>query len=468
MLMAVAVCAAVAQPLEIQGSFRSRLEIWDWFEGAGNNTYAFSGNLLRLGLGQQRAAWDWQVELAAPLLLGLPDDALAPAPQLQLGLGANYFAANNNERNAINLFPKQAFVRLKQLGGSPRQSLRLGRFEFLDGAEVTPDDPTLAALKRDRIQQRLIGNFGWSHVGRSFDGAHYSWNGAQTNVTAMGALATRGVFRVNGWGNLDTALGYAALTRQVPGKTSQLEWRLFGIYYQDWRDVVKTDNRPAVLRLPDLDSIRLGTIGGHAILATRTQAGTVDALLWGALQTGAWGNLDHGAGALAVEAGWQPPVLPSIRPWLRAGFWHGSGDGNPLDGDHGTFFQILPTPRVYARFPFYNLMNIQDLFGQVMLRPHTAVTIRAEVHGLRLAERNDLWYLGGGAFEPRSFGYIGRPGFGRRGLAALYDVSADWRVSPALTLHAYFGHARGGGVVEAIYPEGSDGSFGYLELLYRF
>lgn len=467
-VVALAACAAAAQPLDVHGSFRTRLEMWDWFEGAGDNAYAFSGNLLRLGIGQQRPAWDWQVEFAAPLLLGLPDNALAPPPQLQLGLGANYYAANGNDRNAINFFPKQAFVRLKNLGGAAGHSLRLGRFEFLDGSEAAPADSTLAAVKRDRIVQRLVGNFGWTHVGRSFDGAHYAWDGGRTNVTAMGALATRGVFQVNGWRNLDTALGYAAVTRQEPGKTSNLEWRLFGIYYQDWRDVAKTDNRPAVLRLPDLDSIRLGTFGGHAIFATHTQAGTVDALLWGALQTGAWGNLDHGAGALAVEAGWQPPGLPAVRPWLRIGFWHGSGDGNPVDGDHGTFFQILPTPRAYARFPFYNLMNIQDLFGQTILRPHGAVSIKAEAHWLRLADRNDLWYLGGGAFQPQTFGYIGRPSFGRRGLAALYDISADWRVNPSLTLHAYFGHARGSGVVEAIYPGGPNANFGYVELLYRF
>jgi len=35
-------------------------------------------------------------------------------------------------------------------------------------------------------------------------------------------------------------------------------------------------------------------------------------------------------------------------------------ENKPSDDQHNTFFQVLPTPRVYARFPFYNLMNNKD------------------------------------------------------------------------------------------------------------
>ena len=53
------------------------------------------------------------------------------------------------------------------------QSIRVGRFEFLDGSEATPANATLAAVKRDRVVQRLIGNFGFTDVGRSLDGVQY-------------------------------------------------------------------------------------------------------------------------------------------------------------------------------------------------------------------------------------------------------------------------------------------------------
>ena len=37
-------------------------------------------------------------------------------PQGQLGLGGNYYAANNNHTNVANGFIKQAFVNFKHLG----------------------------------------------------------------------------------------------------------------------------------------------------------------------------------------------------------------------------------------------------------------------------------------------------------------------------------------------------------------
>ena len=448
----------------VQGSFRSRLEMWDWFRGAANNDYAFSGNILRLSLGQTKKTFEWQIELAAPFLLSLPEDAIAPGAQGNLGLGGNYYAANSRSRNAGMVFPKNAFIRFKH----GTQSVRIGRFEFSDGAEVAPANATLGWVKRERISQRLIGPFAWSHTGRSFDGAHYAWNSKKTNVTLMGALATRGAFQVDAWGNLKTAVGYAALTRQETWKNHNADWRVFGIYYHDWRDVVKTDTRPLALRRLDMDNIRIGSFGGHYIHRAGTAAGDVDLLLWGVAQTGRWGLLDHRGEAVAVEGGWQPMALPKLKPWLRVGYFRGSGDDNPLDSKHGTFFQILPTPRPYARMPFFDLINNEDFLAMLMLRPHKALTIRSEAHGLRLTNRNDMWYQGGGAFQPWTFGYIGRPSNGNRGLATLYDVSTEWTVNPHAALTGYYAHAVGQSVIRSIYPAGKNGSFGYVELLLRF
>ena len=90
-----------------------------------------------------------------------------------------------------SLFIKQAFWRHKGFGGAAN-SVRLGRFEFIDGAEVMPKDPTLAWMKRERIAHRLIGNFGWSHVQRSFDGGELVRNtpGLNITTTAFGVVNT--------------------------------------------------------------------------------------------------------------------------------------------------------------------------------------------------------------------------------------------------------------------------------------
>ncbi len=453
----------------VTGSFRSRTESWNWFQpDSGDNDYAYSGNILRVGLSQSLERWDWNAEFAAPFLLGLPENPIGPGTQGQLGLGANYLVANNRNRNAAMVFPKQLFLRWKQAGGNRAHSLRVGRFEFLDGSEMTPKNTSLAALKRDRINQRLLGAFGWAHVGRSFDGAQYVYARPSGVFTAMGAVPTRGVFQVDGWGWNQAAFGYASYTRPWGRKAHAAETRFFALSYDDWRGVLKTDNRSLAARRGDAANIRIETWGGHSLHAVETRGASLDVVLWAAAQTGHWGVESHRAFAVDVEAGIQPKSLRRLKPWLRGGFYDGSGDGNANDDRHETFFQVLPTPRPFARFPFFNMMNSRDRFAILILRPHPKVTVSSEFHALRLSNSQDLWYTGGGVFQPWTFGYAGRAVNGGRSLANLYDTSLEYRVHPRIMMTAYFGYAQGRAIASAIYPQGKNGQFGYLEALYRF
>ena len=103
--------------------------------------------------------------------------------------------------------------------------------------------------------------------------------------------------------------------------------------------------------------------------AIPTNIGIIDFLGWGAFRTGKWGLLTQRSGAGSAEAGIQPKILPKLRPWLRTGYFYSTGDNNPNDSVHGTFFAVLYTPRAHARFPFFNEMNNRDLFGEIMLPP---------------------------------------------------------------------------------------------------
>jgi len=468
LLAAVSASAQSSNGITVSGSIRSRVYGWDWFQpDSGDNSYAYAGNVLRIGLSQSRESWDWTAEFEAPLLFGLPTTAVAPGVQGALGLGANYFTGNQGARNAAMLFPKQLNVRFTHFGGRG-SVLKIGRFDFADGGETTPKSATLAALKRDRINQRLIGGFGWSDVGRSFDGMHYSYTGAGGTLTVVGAVPTRGVFQVDGWGWNRVAFGYASFARPWGSGSHSADTRVFAIYYDDFRGVLKTDNRPVAARRGDVANLKIWTFGGHSVHAVETGAGTIDVLLWGAAQTGRWGVQDQRAHAIDVEAGIQPKVLRGLKPWLRGGFYDGSGDGNPNDNVHGTFFGVLPTPRPFARFPFFDMLNNRDTFGILMLRPHAKVTVSSEFHALRLSNANDLWYAGGGVFQPWTFGYSGRATNGRRSLANLYDSSVEYRVNRHATFTGYLGYAQGKAVMAAIYPRGTDGKFGYLEALYKF
>jgi len=169
-----------------------------------------------------------------------------------------------------------------------------------------------------------------------------------------------------------------------------------------------------------------------------------------------------------LEAGFQPPVLSKLKPWLRGGYTRGSGDNNPNDRTHGTFFQILPTPRPFARFPFFDMENNRDIMGALILPPHKPITISSEFHSLALTNAHDLWYSGGGVFQPWRFGYTGRPTGGARSLANLYDTSVEYRIRPDVTVTAYADYASGRAAIQAVYPKGKDGALGFLELNYRF
>ncbi|PYR82908.1 MAG: hypothetical protein DMG19_20480, partial [Acidobacteria bacterium] len=146
----------------------------------------------------------------------------------------------NPDRTA-GIFLKQAYVRLKGLAGDQASTLRLGRFEFGDGLELNPEGP-LGAVVRDRVANRMIGNFGFTHVMRSLDGIHFSRGGSDSNFTFLAARPTEGVFQVKGMKELNVEIVYGAWSK-IHRSVGEGEGRIFGTYYHDGRDVLKTDAR---------------------------------------------------------------------------------------------------------------------------------------------------------------------------------------------------------------------------------
>jgi hypothetical protein len=473
-LLAIPACAQapadgikLGDNITFTATLRLRAYDWDWFEPAGNfqNHYAYSGNLLRLNFAEKFGAWDFDEEIAVPFILGLPTRATAPAPAGGLGLGSNYYTNNGNQKNTAMAFPKQLYARY-HIGTT--QIVQAGRTEFSDGAEMTPRNATLATVKRDHVSSRLISTFGFTDVQRSFDGVRYSFTQpGNQDFTFFAATPTRGVFQTDGWGWNRVAFGYAAYTKDWGHGAHAADTRFFAIDYDDFRHIVKTDNRSAAVKAADLQNIHVQTFGGHSVHVFTTSAGIFDALIWGVAQIGKWGVDTQRSWGLDFEGGYQPPMLPALKPWIRIGYTATSGDNNPNDTTHGTFFQLLPTPRQYARTPFFNMMNLDDLSGTLILRPHAKVTVQSQFDSLRLANQNDLWYSGGGAYQPWTFGFTGRPVSGNRSLANLYDTSVEYRANRHMTFTAYFGYMQGLSVIRKIYPGDQQGTFGYLEALLR-
>ncbi len=455
----------ISTKLSLSASLRTRGEFWDWFEGSsGDNSYAYAATVAKLGLKWSDDLFDLYVETQNTSLLGLPDDAVGPAPQGAFGLGHVYRAHNRKDDDTV-VFLKQAHLTLKKLG-IPGLRLKGGRMLFAAGAEVMSKDPTLDWVKRFRVSQRMVGPFAWSHTGRSFDGFTASYTQGAYNLTVHGSHPTQGGFDLAGMKTIDDIdFLYTGFNVTRPAFAETSDARLFYIYYADGRGLRPTDNRPAAVRNADRRHITVHAYGGNLIHVIPTAAGPIDLMGLGIGQGGDWGRQDHSAWAFAAEAGWQPSGLP-WKPWFRIGYNRSSGDDDPNDGDHDTFFQMLPTARVYTFSTFYNLMNNEDIFFQLILRPFKGLVWRTDFHYIRVSEKNDLWYQGAGAtLEDRQigFGFAGRPVFGRRDLFQIIETTLNYTINEHINVHVFFAHAFGDSIVDHIYT-GSDANFGFIEL----
>jgi hypothetical protein len=170
------------------------------------------------------------IEGSQPTIFGTPSNAVATGPAGQLGMGASYRVANGGDH--AGAFLKQAFVRFKNVGAKGNMA-RLGRIEFVDGAESVPSDSTVAWLKRERIAHRVLANFAFSAAQRSYDAVHLARSTSGYNVTLMAGMPTEGVFQLDGEGTLtDIRVGYGAVTvpfeLRCPSSVSGTSLLVFG------------------------------------------------------------------------------------------------------------------------------------------------------------------------------------------------------------------------------------------------
>jgi hypothetical protein len=482
---ALIVCATAAAgappsvpPLVAEGPWGSkiRLEVFDrvrgefagWFDpppgsATPNNRYNFFQNKFQLGARISADPYE--------ALFQFQDSTLANVPEDAVGVGAVY-RANTNRSLQNGAFLRQGWLRTRRLFGLEGFFAKLGRQLYSDGLDAPAEHATLKWLQQWRLSQRLIGPFDYTAVGRSFDGGVLGFDGRWFNVTGFGFRPTYGGYEVDANRELDIDLAGLTLNlKDTAGSVSPLLANTIAslavYYYGDHRDVLFIDNRPAAAREATVgQSATLYTVGASVARVHEAGCGVVDGLLYGYGQGGDWQGQTQSAWAYGLEAGYRLSALWA-RPWLRAGINSASGDQNPDDDTHGTFFQMLPTAWLYAQFPFYNLMNDQDVFGQVILDPHPMVTLRTDLHWLRVNASRDLVYSGGGATKDDFFGYAGLPTNGRNELAYLATLLLTVRPTSFLTVNALYAHAFGQGIIRSSF-DGAAGNYGYLETVFTF
>jgi hypothetical protein len=466
--------------LEVAGPFESKIrleitnrirgEFVDWFarpdtSATPDNQYDFLGNKFQAGIRVTRDPVE--------LFVQFQDTTVTNLPTRGLGVGATYYA-NTAYSPQNGTFVRNAWLKWKSPFGLEGLSVTGGRQLYSDAMDAPAKDPTLLWVQTNRIGQRLLGPFDYTHTGRSFDGGRIGFDAADWNVTAFGFRPTRGGFEVNANGEVDITVAGASLylkdSPAVAASVGKTIGRLFYMFYGDDRNVLFLDNRPLARRRADLGRYAyLHTIGGNAVHVEPLGPGNVDAMAYGMVQVGNWQSQNQSAYAWGTELGYQLPDVWA-KPWLRLGFNLGSGDKDPTDNTHGTFFQMLPTAWLYAQFPFYNMMNNQDAFAQLVLQPHPRVTLRWDMlHWLRTTSSLDLAYFGGGATKNSFFGYgsTGTPRGGSSSLALLTHLLLSVKPIDPLTVNFFYAHAWGQSVISANYS-GTPANYGFVEMILSF
>ncbi len=250
-----------------------------------------------------------------------------------------------------------------------RLVFRLGRQELLYG------------------KQRLVSNFDWANVMRTFDGARIlltlpqedgsnwqidgwwtrlvqidndGWNSADENTQFFGIYATHNKPSPSGYDLY--ALGFSGDARTNPngmmGTDSRMTFggRLWSKEYKPW----------------DFEAEAAWQVGRFA-----------------GDNTTAW--------MVALDAGYTCKDLPAS-PRLSAGYDFASGDSSPTSSSVGTFNQLFPLGHAYLGYiDVVGRQNIHALHARVDAKPIKKLKTWAQFYVIWLAEDKDALYNAGGA-----------------------------------------------------------------------
>jgi hypothetical protein len=416
----------------------------------------FVGNRLTFGVQASGRRWEALGVLQYIQFWNLPADAFGPGA---FGTGAEYFASAGQSR-AYQLYPRLLNFTWKNV--LPGLSLTGGRMGYASGAEANSGVTSLEFLKRERLDARLLGEYEWSIVQRAFDGVRVDVDRLGWHATGALLFPTQGVYEESATPtitDIQVVTGNVSLRPHVLIPWSELQG--FGNVYRDRRPVfVRPDNSG---RIEPRADVTVTTLGASQAGIFPTVAGEADSIVWIAGQLGDWYGESHRAFSLAAEIGHRFTAI-NWRPWVRVGWLYASGDGDPTDNRHGTFFQMLPTVRRYSQTTTYALMNLRDLFVQMYLEPHNRLTLRTDLHRVDLARGGDGWYSGSGATmrEGPNFGFSVRPSGGATGLATALEASAALRLNRRWSVNGFVGTMWGGDVVRRSFS-GDRLTFFYLE-----
>ena len=178
-------------------------------------------------------------------------------------------------------------------------------------------------------------------------------------------------------------------------------------------------------------------------------------------QTGEWGNDDLEAYGYHLLAGYKFRTVPWT-PRISAEFSYASGDGNPTDGDRGTFDGVFGArDRMYGRMNLMDWKNLQDVQANLEFKPLKNLGFKAELHRFWLAEDKDAWYQNQKVYKDKT----GKSG---NELGVEFDIVGKY-ITPFKGLECQFGygHFWPGEFVKKM-ADDVEADWCFLQLHYRF
>ncbi len=413
-----------AQVVTIGGEIRERYEFRNNadFDHNKDDALSFVGSRLRLHVG-------YEVEPDIAFFFQMQDSRL---------FGAETSTATNEK----NLDLHQGYLTVRNLAGP--LTATLGRQELVFG------------------DSRLVGNFGWSNVGRSFDGLRFTYAPGSIRMDLWATTTKQfgtniGADPAFSPSNRDAQEFYGIYTAV---KAASFSLEPYVLYLKDTGDTNELDLVTGKLVSPIAAPAARGQdrVTGGLRIDGKAAEDSIDFTGEAAYQTGsmeARGSTpksDISAYALAVKAGYTAPA--AFKPRIGVEVDRASGDNNPADKKFKTFENLFPTNHIhYGYMDYVGWRNMQDLRASLSIKPTKTSGVSLDYHRFSLAEKSDNWYAASGKI------FRATPaGNSKTALGQEVDLVAYAMIKEKLRLEAGYGHFFPGDYVKVNFPAAADGS----------
>jgi hypothetical protein len=335
--------------------------------------------------------------------------------------------------------------------------------------------PLIARIGRQELaygDERLVGTFDWSNIGRVFDAAKLR---AENEFGWADAFVARVIIPDDN--NFNVANDYDIFSGVYTSTKKLLPFQETQVYFlsrnvgEDSPTAIGTGLPPFMTGASPRDIYTLG-------LRIKSLPGKFGGWDYGAELVGQLGNfkfspvaprLEHQAYAAHVSGGYM--CLEAFgKPRVGLEYNFASGDSDPTDDKHETFENLFPTNhKFYGYMDFFSWQNIHNPRLTLSMKPLEKLTLQADVHAFWLATTDDFFYQVNGA--PRSAGGYGiKPDAGSY-VGSEVDLVATYAIQPYANAQLGYGHFFIGEYVkDSLRPVGGakDADWVYAQLVFNF